>query len=94
MTFFKFETLLSTQVHLQEYIKQNAYSEPICFVTTNQTCGKGSRDNQWIGKDGNLFFSFVLNTSLLPQDLPYQSTSIYFSYILKDIFLYQVRQKK
>ena len=87
MTFFKFETLLSTQVHLQEYIKKNTYSKPICFITTNQTCGKGSRDNQWIGKDGNLFFSFVLKSSLLPQDLPYQSTSIYFSYILKDILV-------
>jgi BirA family biotin operon repressor/biotin-[acetyl-CoA-carboxylase] ligase len=81
-----FKTLNSTQTHLQEYIKNNKYIKPLCFVTQNQTNGQGSRDNSWIGKDGNLFLSFVLEMNLLPLDLPIQSASIYFSYILKDIF--------
>jgi BirA family biotin operon repressor/biotin-[acetyl-CoA-carboxylase] ligase len=77
----------STHLYLKNYIRENGYAQPTAIITQNQTNGIGSRDNQWIGKDGNLFFSFVLNTSLLPQDLPYQSTSIYFSYILKDILV-------
>jgi BirA family biotin operon repressor/biotin-[acetyl-CoA-carboxylase] ligase len=80
-----FKQLTSTQIKLQEYIKKNKYTKPICFVTQNQTNGIGSRNNKWICKKGNLFFSFVLDKKLLPQDLPLQSSSIYFSFILKDI---------
>lgn len=73
----------STHIYLKDYIKQNTYKNPISVVTTNQTSGIGSRDNKWEGKQGNLFFSFVLDKSLLPFDLPMQSFSIYFSYLLK-----------
>jgi BirA family biotin operon repressor/biotin-[acetyl-CoA-carboxylase] ligase len=54
-------------------------------MTQNQTNGVGSKDNIWIGKKGNLFFTFVLDINLLPYDLPLQSASIYFNYILKEI---------
>jgi BirA family biotin operon repressor/biotin-[acetyl-CoA-carboxylase] ligase len=68
-----------------QYIKDNGYIEPLCFVTTKQTSGIGSRNNSWDSKDGNLFFSFVIDINLLPKDLPTQSASIYFSYIFKSI---------
>lgn len=80
-----FTTLDSTQISIKEYIKENGYIQPLCYVTQNQTNGIGSRDNSWTGKNGNLFFSFVIDRNLLPIDLPLQSASIYFSYILKNI---------
>ena len=76
----------STHKYLKNYIKKNSFNNPIAVVTQNQTHGVGSRFNSWKGKSGNLFFSFVINKELLPIDLPLQSSSIYFSYILKDIF--------
>jgi BirA family biotin operon repressor/biotin-[acetyl-CoA-carboxylase] ligase len=75
----------STHRYIKDYIKQNGYKYPIAFVTQNQTNGIGSLSNQWDGIDGNLFFSFVISKDLLPKDLPLQSASIYFSYILKNI---------
>jgi len=75
----------STHTYLKKYIKSNEYNYPLAVVTTNQTDGIGSRSNSWNGKEGNLFFSFVLDKQLLPNDLPIQSASIYFSFILKDI---------
>ncbi|MEA3383229.1 MAG: biotin--[acetyl-CoA-carboxylase] ligase [Campylobacterota bacterium] len=75
----------STHSYLKKYIKDNGYKNPISIVTTNQTNGIGSRDNSWFGEDGNLYFSFVISKNLLPKDLPIQSASIYFSFILKEI---------
>ncbi len=79
------ESVDSTHTYLKEHIKQNGYIKPYCVVTQYQTKGIGSRDNTWSGIDGNLFFSFVLDKKYLPSDLPIQSSSIYFSYILKII---------
>jgi len=75
----------STHKYLKEYIKNNGYTEPLCVATQNQIAGVGSRDNSWDGEEGNLFFSFVIKKKDLPKDLPLQSASIYFSFILKDI---------
>jgi len=75
----------STHTYLKNYIKENGFKNSIAVVTQNQTNGIGSRSNSWQGKNGNLFFSFVIDKSSLPLDLPLQSSSIYFSYILKDI---------
>ena len=69
----------STHTYLKKYIKDKGYTNPLLVYTHNQTNGIGSRDNNWEGKSGNLFFSFVLDKDLLPQDLPIQSFSIYFS---------------
>lgn len=85
MQIIRLEQIGSTQIYLKEYILQNGYKKPLCIVTNFQTQGIGSRGNSWIGKKGNLFFSFVLEKKDLPKDLPLQSTSIYFSYILKTI---------
>ncbi len=73
----------STHTYLKEYIKQNSYTEPLCIVTHNQTNGIGSRNNSWDGKEGNLFFSFVYHKDQLSDDIPLQSYSIYFSFLLK-----------
>ncbi len=75
----------STHTYLKDYIKKNSYIQPLAIVTTNQTDGIGSRSNHWEGKKGNLFFSFVISKNDLPSDLPIQSASIYFSFILKEI---------
>ena len=79
------KTVDSTHTYLKDLIKKNGYTKPISIATQYQTNGVGSRDNIWKGKDENLFFSFVIDKTLLPLDLPIQSYSIYFSYILKNI---------
>ncbi len=75
----------STQKYLKECISRNEYETPLCVTTKIQTSGVGSRGNSWVGKEGNLFFSFALKKIDLPKDLPLQSASIYFTFILKDI---------
>ena len=79
----------STHTFLKKLIKKNGYTNPISIATQYQTNGIGSRNNSWDGKDKNLFFSFVIDKILLPSDLPMQSSSIYFSYILKNILKQQ-----
>ncbi|MEA3354598.1 MAG: biotin--[acetyl-CoA-carboxylase] ligase [Campylobacterota bacterium] len=75
----------STHKFLKDHIETKGYTHPLSVVTQCQTNGIGSRDNKWEGKEGNLFFSFVLKRLELPTDLPLQSASIYFSFILKEI---------
>jgi len=79
------EETSSTHTYLKEYINKNGYTQSVSIITQNQTSGIGSRDNSWNGKEGNLFFSFVIDIKKLPKDLALQSSSIYFSYILKNI---------
>ncbi|WP_123377748.1 biotin--[acetyl-CoA-carboxylase] ligase [Aliarcobacter butzleri] len=85
MKIIRLDEVDSTHKYLKEYILKNEYTSPLCIVTDLQTQGIGSRGNSWIGKKGNLFFSFALGINSLPKDLPLQSTSIYFTYILKNI---------
>ena len=75
----------STQKYLKEYLVNNDNISDICFYSYCQTEGKGSQNNTWEGTNGNLFFSFVVSLDSLPLDLPLQSCSIYFAYLLKDI---------
>jgi len=85
MKVIKLDEVDSTHRYLKEYIKKNSFSEPVCVITNYQSNGIGSRGNSWTGVKGNLFFSFVIHKNDLPNDLPIQSASIYFSYILKKI---------
>lgn len=80
-----FDTLPSTQLYLKELIKKTQVSLPLAVVCKKQTEGIGSRDNEWISQKGNLFLSFALPLSFLPKDLKLESSSIYFSYLLKEI---------
>ena len=75
----------STHKYLKELIIEEGYCYPVCITSSLQTDGIGSRGNSWQGTRGNLFFSFVLEKKDLPKDLPLQSASIYFSYILKNV---------
>jgi len=75
----------STHTYLKAYIKKYGYKSPLAVISHHQTNGIGSRDNSWIGEDGNLFLSFVIHKKDLPIDLQLQSASIYFSFILKNL---------
>lgn len=75
----------STQLYLKQLLNLNRQFEPLLVYTHRQTDGIGSRGNNWDGYDGNLFFSFAMHKSNLPNDLMIQSASIYFSYLLKEI---------
>jgi len=75
LKFKYFQSIESTQKYLLENLE-----EDICIWSEYQTCGIGSRGNSWIGEKGNLFFSF--STKKL-QDVPLQSTSIYYMYQMK-----------
>ena len=85
MKIIRLDEVDSTHKYLKDYISKNEYINPLCIVTDLQTQGIGSRGNSWIGRKGNLFFSFTLDINSLPKDLPLQSISIYFTYILKNI---------
>lgn len=84
MKTFYFDTLTSTQIYLKDLIKNTRPSLPLAVVCEMQTDGIGSRDNTWTSQKGNLFLSFALALSDLPKDLKLESSSIYFSYLLKE----------
>ncbi len=73
----------STQRYLLDALKSGTLDTPICVVTERQESGKGSRGNRWSGLEGNLFFSFAIAREDLPSDLKLESSSIYFTYLLK-----------
>ena len=85
MDIIYFDKVDSTQRYLIKEIKEKRLSAPIAVVTKKQTTGVGSRDNSWEGGEGNLFLSFAIKLEDLPKDLPLNSVSIYFSYIMKEI---------
>jgi len=77
-----FEKIDSTQKYLIEKIKNDELYPPVCIWSELQTDGIGSRNNKWIGKKGNLFFSFAYEKDRF-EDIPLQSLSIYFGWIFK-----------
>ena len=74
----------STHKVLVEGIQSGIFKAPLALSADVQTSGVGSRDNSWQGGDGNLFLSFALKGDKLPADLPRNSLSIYFSYLMKE----------
>lgn len=84
MQIYWFDELDSTQTFLNEKLKSGEYISPVAVVAHKQRKGIGSRGNEWIGLEGNLFFSFAISRDMLPSDLALESSSIYFSYILKE----------
>jgi BirA family biotin operon repressor/biotin-[acetyl-CoA-carboxylase] ligase len=74
----------STQKYIKELLKNNLIKPPVCVWSEYQTDGIGTRGNKWIGKKGNLFFSF----SFFKEDfnyVPMQSLSIYFGFLFKKV---------
>lgn len=83
MEIISFDHLPSTQTFLVEHIKNHRLQAPIAVITSEQSSGVGSRDNKWSGGEGNFFASIAIDLEDLPNDLTLSSTSIYFSFIMK-----------
>jgi len=66
-------------------IKCDTFKAPVAVVSDEQSAGIGSRNNEWHSLNGNLFFSFALAIKDLPKDMEIVSSSIYFSYIMKEL---------
>lgn len=79
------ESIDSTQKYLKKLLSTKKVQAPYAVIANMQTAGVGSRDNVWMGIDGNLFLSFALSLDSLPKDLKLESASIYFSYLLKEV---------
>ena len=79
-----FKTLSSTQLYLKEQLQSQKLTPPVAVVADRQTQGIGSRENEWTSQEGNLFLSFAIKRDKLVKDLPLESVSIYFSYLLKE----------
>jgi len=79
-----FETLSSTQTYLIEKLATGEIASPTAVITAMQTEGVGSRENSWIGGEGNFFASIAVDEAMLPEDLPLASASIYFAYLMKE----------
>ena len=85
MTTYYLDEIDSTQRYLKELLKSGECSSPVAVVAHTQSNGQGSRGNSWIGEKGNLFLSFAYPITELPSDLKLESSSIYFSYIMKQV---------
>lgn len=82
-----FDSLPSTQEYLIDRVREENISENLAIFTEYQTSGVGSRGNSWIGERGNLFLSILIQKDQLPEDIPPQSLSIYFSMLMRDILI-------
>ncbi len=80
-----FKHLPSTHKYLIEQIKSKNILPPKAVGVDFQSDGVGSRGNSWIAEEGNLFFSFCVEEKQLPKDLPLASTSIYFSWLMREV---------
>ena len=78
-----FDELASTQTYLIEKIEDESLNSPVSVLALEQNAGVGSRDNSWLGGEGNFFASVAIDIVKLPEDLPLSSASIYFSFIMK-----------
>ena len=80
-----FKKLDSTHKFLLKKIENSEFLGSVMIVSENQSAGVGTGENSWISLNGNLFLSFCIDEKDLPEDLPKQSISIYFAYILKEV---------
>jgi len=80
-----FEKLDSTHKFLLNKLKNKTLKAPVVIVAGEQTEGIGTRGKSWKSLKGNLFLSMALEERFLPYDLPKQSISIYFGYLLKEL---------
>ena len=78
------DSVPSTQKVLVEGLRNGEIRPPFALVAKEQTQGIGSRNNAWSGLEGNLFFSFCMSETTLPEDLKGESASIYFSVIMRE----------
>ncbi|MDR0761670.1 MAG: biotin--[acetyl-CoA-carboxylase] ligase [Campylobacteraceae bacterium] len=76
------DSIGSTHQWLCEAIKNGDIVPPFALYAGKQTQGVGTRGNEWKSGDGNLYLSFALLASVIPDDVPQASISIYFSQLL------------
>ena len=79
------DEVASTQEWLKKAYKEKKVTPPFALYAKRQTRGIGSRGNTWIGQEGNLFLSFLIERAALPDDLAMESASIYFAWLLKEV---------
>lgn len=80
---YTFNTLPSTQTYAVEQIKSNTLTPPFCILAKHQSKAIGSRGNKWDQVAKALTFSFAMPIEMLPQDLPTESSSIFFGFIFQ-----------
>ncbi|MGP1485243.1 MAG: biotin--[acetyl-CoA-carboxylase] ligase [Campylobacter sp.] len=85
MTVKFIDSINSTQDFLIKSVKDGSVTPPFMIVARMQTQGVGSRGNEWQGLVGNLFMSFCIDKEFLPNDIPSNSLSIYFTMIMREI---------
>ncbi|WP_104712930.1 biotin--[acetyl-CoA-carboxylase] ligase [Helicobacter cetorum] len=85
MKIMVFESLPSTQTYLLEQLKSKQYQAPIAVLACKQSAGIGSRGNTWESVEKALTFSFALNDSNLPKDLPMQASALYLGFLFKEV---------
>ncbi len=80
-----FEIIDSTQKYLLNKIEKKDLNY-YCVWSEIQTNGIGTKNKKWIGKKGNLFFSFAVNLNEF-NFVPMQSLSVYFSYLMYKVLI-------
>jgi len=78
-----FESLPSTQSYLLEQVRAGCLDCPVAVLTREQTAGQGSRANRWESSRDDLLASVAVCAEALPEDLPVQSASIYFGWLMR-----------
>lgn len=77
----------STQSTLTSLVRSGSDMDlPYILAARLQTNGIGSRANSWDMVDCGLYVSIAISRDFLPSDLPMQSSSVYFGYVLLKIF--------
>jgi BirA family biotin operon repressor/biotin-[acetyl-CoA-carboxylase] ligase len=82
---YSFERLPSTQTYLIEQVRSGAIDAPAAILARSQHAGHGSRDNRWESGEGDLLVSVAVPIEVLPEDLPVQSASIYFGWLMRAV---------
>ncbi len=85
MEIIYYKELVSTHKFLLKKLKSNKINNPIMIIADEQSGGIGTYNREWKSYKGNLFLSFSDSIDSLPLDLPLQSISIYFAYLLKEV---------
>jgi len=78
-----FDSLPSTQTYLIGEIRAGTLKCPTAVLTREQTAGQGSRANRWESGRDDLLVSVAVCADALPEDLPVQSSSIYFGWLMR-----------
>ncbi len=79
------KNIASTHQYLLKQLREKKIKTPCALYANNQFGGIGSRNNSWIGEEGNLYLSFALGDEDLASDIPKPSICIYFATLMQDL---------